>query len=73
MKTKTPFTLHNLDKIESAYLDQIAIRNNSKFGSKKFINAELNIDAIESALSILVFGTTDKSFSECIEQIYSKK
>jgi CO dehydrogenase/acetyl-CoA synthase gamma subunit (corrinoid Fe-S protein) len=68
---KTPFTLENRDIIESVYLDQVAIRNNSKFGSKKFTEAEKNIDAIESAFSILVFGTTDKSFSECLEQLDS--
>jgi hypothetical protein len=71
MKQKIPFTIENREAIESVYLDQVAIRNSSKFGSKKYTEAEKNIDAIESAFSILVFGTTDYSFSECIEQLDS--
>jgi len=68
-KPKTPFTLENLDVITEAYFRQIELRNRSVYASRAYTKAEANIDAIEAGLSILVFGFTGASFTECLDAL----
>jgi hypothetical protein len=73
-KSKTWFTLENLDLIIEAHERQVKLRNMYKGNPLKFDlvkcrEAQENIDAIEAALSILVFGSTGFTFNQCLDVV----
>jgi hypothetical protein len=57
----------NKNEIESKYLDLIEKRNECEFGSKSYLNVENKIEKFESFYSEQVFGDTNHSFTECLE------
>ena len=77
LKSKIPFTLENLDLIIEAYDRQVKLRNMSlvyndeplAVSLAKYREAKANIEAIEAGLSILVFGFTGATFSQCLDAL----
>jgi hypothetical protein len=76
-KSKIPFTLENLDLIIEAHTRQVKVLNMSLvYNGKphavnlaKYREAKANIEAIEAGLSILVFGFTGATFSQCLDAL----
>ena len=78
MKPKTPFTLENLDLIIEAHDRQSRLCNMYKGNGfafpiekdlRKYREAKANVEAIEAGLSILVFGFTGATFSQCLDAL----
>ncbi len=61
--------INTVNEYEPIYLDAIEARNDSKPGSKKETEALLIIDAIEARVSMLVFGDTSHTFSQCQQEV----
>jgi len=55
-----------INDLAGKWADQIDIRNNAPFGSAKYNRAEAKADAIEQKASMLKFGDTDHTMSECV-------
>ena len=77
-KSKIPFTLENLDLIIEAYDRQSRLCNMFKGNGfafpiekdlSKYREAKANVEAVEAGLSILVFGFTGASFTECLDAL----
>ena len=54
-----------INETYSAWLDQITIRGHSKWGSARYNNADERAEAIEDFSSMLVFGDTAHTMTEC--------
>jgi hypothetical protein len=61
-----------LAELESQFLDQVDIRNNTKPHLVKHTRAKQKADDIERQASLLVFGDSDHTLSECIEEMSTR-
>ena len=65
--------MNNTDKINNKvnelaakWMDQLAIRDRNEYGSFRYNRAVDKADAIETEASMLVFGDTNHTMTECL-------
>jgi hypothetical protein len=61
-----------LNDLEPRWLDQLDIRNASRWGSDRYDRAVNKADEIEAHASLLTFGKTGHSMTECIAEAEGK-
>jgi hypothetical protein len=61
-------TQKTISDLEGEWLDLIDIRNNSPYNSAKYNRAEKKANEIENQASMMVYGDTTHTMSECINR-----
>lgn len=55
-----------INELGTEWFDLLAVRNNAPYGSAKYNRAESKMEMIENKASMLVFGDTNHTMSECL-------
>jgi hypothetical protein len=63
----TPEQTNIVNNLATQWFDLIAIRNDAPYGSPRYNLAERKADEIENRASMIVFGDTDHTMSECLD------
>lgn len=64
--TTKPSTHAIVTDLGTEWFDLLAVRNDAPYGSAKYNRAEAKMEKIENQASMLVFGDTDHTMSECL-------
>lgn len=57
---------NDINDLGTEWFDLLAVRNEARYGSAKYLNAEARMETIENKASMIVFGDTKHTMCECL-------